>query len=146
MTPFSWSFRDWMRAFLVLVISTLLGMTVWWMSPLITGHDVPWDDEEYYYLGSLAVAGLVASLFLAKAFWVAPIGVFAGQVTYAVYFHEPSKPLIWPLVIVTLLVYSSAAMFGSFVGAFMVWIISLLTGIVRFFTSYGKDKQAKFTA
>ena len=142
MTPFSWTFRDWLRACAVFGMGTVCGMTVWWMSPLITGHEEPWQDEEYFYLGSLAIAGLVATLLLAKAFWVAPFGVLAGQLVYGIYLHDPSDPLFWPLVTVTLLVYSSAALFGAIVGAIFVWILSMLLGIVRFFTGIGKEKQS----
>ena len=89
MTPFSWSFREWIRAVGVLSIGTLLGMAIWWTSPVITGHTEPWDVEGRYYLGALAVAGFVASLALPKAFWVAPIGVVVGQLLYGLYFLEP---------------------------------------------------------
>ena len=82
MFPFSWSFRDWGHAVVVFAVGLLLGMAIWWTSPMFTGHEEPWDAEFRYYVGVLFLGGFVAAIFLPKAFWVAPIGVYVGQLLY----------------------------------------------------------------
>lgn len=78
----------------------MLGALLWALSPRITGEAEPWDSLGLYYFGGLFIAGFVAAWIFPKRFWLAPIGLYVGQMGY-VWFatlagHLPSGPL-WPL-------------------------------------------------
>jgi hypothetical protein len=73
----------------VFAMALLLGIAIWWTSPWITGQDEPWDADGRYYVWALFAAGFVATVFLPKAFWVAPIGVCMGQLLYGWYLIAP---------------------------------------------------------
>jgi len=132
MFPFSWSFRDWFRAIVVFAVSLLLGMAIWWASPLCTGHDEPWDAGGRYYVGSLFVAGFVASFFLPKAFWVAPIGLYMGQLLFGLYLYEPEGATLWPFGMVLAIIYCLAALAGALACAVLMWVVRLMVNAYRF--------------
>ncbi len=141
MFPFSWSLRDWCRAFVVFAAGLILGMAVWWTSPLFTGHAEPWDAEGRYYVGALFVAGFIATIFLPKAFWVAPIGVYVGQLLYGVYLYDPESASLWPLGMVLAVFYCVAAFAGALACAMSMWLIHFVLRTFRFVL--GLRKQAK---
>lgn len=132
MFPFSWSFRDWFRAALVFAVGVLLGVAVWWASPTFTGHDEPWDADGRYYVGTLFAAGFAATLFLPKAFWVAPIGVYVGQLLFGLYLYEPEGTSLWPLGMVLAVFYGLAALAGAMACAILIWLVHLLANMYRF--------------
>ena len=98
---------------------------------MFTGHVEPWDAEGWYYAGALFAAGFIATLFLPRAFWVAPIGVCAGQLVYGLYLEGTA---FGPLEIMFAIVYGIAALAGALAGATVMWIISVLARIVRWIT------------
>jgi hypothetical protein len=132
MFPFSWSFRDWSWALVVFSVGLLLGMAIWWTSPVLTGHEEPWDAEGRYYIWALFVAGAVATVFLPKAFWVAPIGLYVGQLVYGLYLYEPVGASLWPLGMVLAVFYCLAALAGALACAVLLWLIGLPVRVVRF--------------
>jgi len=139
MTPFSWSFREWLRAFVVFAVGLLSGMVIWWTSPMFTEFPEPWDAGFKYYGGALFAAGFVAAVFLPKAFWVAPIGVYVGQLVYCLYVYEPEGVSLWPLGMVLAVFYCVAALVGALACAVFVWLIRSAIGVLRFVT--GSRKQ-----
>jgi hypothetical protein len=142
MFPFSWSFRDWFQAFVVFSVGLLLGMAIWWTSPVLTGHEEPWDAEGRYYVWALFVAGAVATGFLPKAFWVAPIGVYVGQLLYGLYLYEPATASMWPLGMVLAVFYSLAALAGALACAVLLWLIGLPIRVATFFLRRPSQSKA----
>jgi hypothetical protein len=132
MFPFSWSFRDWCWAGVVLSVALLLGMAIWWTSPLFTGHEEPWDAQGRYYVWALFVAGFAATVFRPKAFWLAPVGVCIGQLVYCRYFFETEGDALWLLGMVLIVVYSIVALAGAVGCAMLIWLSRLPLGVVRF--------------
>jgi len=141
MLPFSWSFRDWFRAAVVFAVGVLLGAAIWWASPMFTGHDEPWDADGRYYVGTLFVAGFVAAVFLPKALWVAPIGVYVGQLLFGLYVYEPEGGTLWPLGMLLAVFYCAAALAGALACAMLMWLVHLLVNASRFVL--GSRKQSE---
>jgi hypothetical protein len=130
--PFSWSFRDWCRAVLVFTVGVLLGAAIWWVSPALAGEAEPWDAEGRYYVWALFLAGAVATVFLPKAFWLAPVGVYVGQLLYGLYLYQPEDGSLWPLGLVFAAFYSVAAMGGALACVVLMWLIHVLWAACRF--------------
>ena len=99
---------------------------------MFTGQEEPWDAEGRYYVGALFVAGFVATVFLPKAFWVAPIGVYVGQLLFGLYLYEPEGATLWPLGIVLAVFYCVAALAGALACAILMWLIRVLVTACRF--------------
>lgn len=146
MLPFSWSFREWCRAAVVLAVGVLLGMAIWWASPMITGHGEPWDAEGGYYFGTLFVAGFVAAIFLPKAFWVAPIGVYIGQLLFGLYFYDPEGVSLWPIGMVLAVFHCLAALGGALVCAILMWLLHLVANTYRFVRGLRKPPDVRKVA
>jgi hypothetical protein len=132
MLPLSWSFSDWRRACGVTVAGMLFGMAIWWTSPMFTGHVEPWDAGGRYYLGALFFAGFVAAMFLPKAFWVAPIGVYVGQILYGVYLCNPDELTFWPLRMTLAVVECLAALAGALTCAILMGGVHLCVAACGF--------------
>jgi hypothetical protein len=108
---------------------------------VLTGHEEPWDAEGRYYVWALFVAGVIATVFLPKAFWVAPIGVYIGQLVYGSYLYEPASASMWPLGMVLAVFYSIAALAGALTCAVLLWLIGLPVKVAKFFLR--RPSQAK---
>ncbi len=144
MFPLSWTFREWCRAVVVFAVGALLGIVIWWASPMVTGHDEPWDAGGKYYLGTLFLAGFVATIFLPKAFWVAPIGVYVGQLLFGLYLYDPESASLWPIGMVLAIFYCLAALAGSLMCAILMWLVHLMASTYRFVR--GPRKQPEKSA
>lgn len=99
-------------AILVPLVGAVLGAALWAMSPAVTGELEAWDHFAYYMAG-LFVSGLIAACFGPRAFWLAPVGVFAGQFIYAAT-QLPSGPL-WPIGLALCAALSSVSLLGAVV-------------------------------
>jgi hypothetical protein len=126
---------------LVFAAGVLLGAAIWWTSPWLTGEAEPWDAQGRHYLGALFFAGAVAAAFLPKAFWLAPIGVYVGQLLYGIYLFEPKDGSLWPLGMVLAAFYCVAALAGALASAILIWLIRVLLAVCRFFL--GRQRQAE---
>ena len=133
MFPFSWSLRDWFRSFVVLSVGVLLGMAIWWTAPILSGQVEPWDAEGKYYLQALFVAGFLAAAFSPRAFWVAPIGIYIGQLLYCLYLYEPEGTTYWPLSMVLAVFYCVAALVGALAGAISMSLLKMGVKTIRCF-------------
>lgn len=142
MSPFSWSIRDWFWAFIVLGVSTLAGMGIWAMSPAFTGAKEPWYAEGRYYLVALFLTGAVSSVFLPRAFWVAPLGAYLGQLLYGVFLYEPDGVSFWPIGMVLALFYSVSTLAGGLAGALGMWALGICLGMLQFLFGRRKRKSA----
>ena len=116
MLPFRWLFRNTLRVFAVFFLSLLFGMAIWWGSPTLTGQLEPWDAEGWEYIKLLFAAGFVSSLFAPRAFWVAPLGVLAGQLLCGYWLSAPTET-IWPITIAVTMMYCGVALVGAVGGA-----------------------------
>lgn len=141
MSPLSWSAKDFMLAIVVVCAAAVLAMSVWWLSPTITGELEPWDSESWYYLGGLFAAGFLATLLRPKVFLAAPLGVFVGQILFLNYFYDPPTASFLPLGFVFAFVYSVAALGGAVTAALIAWISGMSLGAVRFVARVGKRKD-----
>ena len=97
MFPFRWSIRDWTWAIVVLTVGFAWGLGAWWLSPVLLGHSEPWDAGIKQYLELLFLGGFFAALFHPRAFWVAPLGIYAGQFVYCSYLMDTVGASLWPL-------------------------------------------------
>jgi len=98
----------------VFLLAVALGLTIWLLSPWVTGQREPWDSASPYYLGSLFVAGALTGFLGPRPFWLWPLGIWLGQLV--VLLAGPWGPLL-PLGIVFLLAFTLVALAGAAVGA-----------------------------
>ena len=97
---------------------------IWAASPVFTGELEPWDGSMGYYALALALAGFLAALILPRRFWLAPVGVYLGQVAYLLLFL-PKGPLM-VVGLVFLVGYSLLALGGSAL-AYLLWRMRPIT-------------------
>jgi hypothetical protein len=100
------------RAFLA---GTMLGTTVWLLSPLVTGRSEPWDAEGVYYIGSLLAAGALGGFVWPEHWRTVAAGVFAGQLLVLLtgVVMSPEDGGLWPLGVIFLAGYSFLALLGG---------------------------------
>lgn len=58
------------------------GFLVWFLSPILTGHQEAWDGSRWYYFPSILACGVLFSLYSPRLFWVAASGILVGQMSY----------------------------------------------------------------
>lgn len=100
-------------------LSILLGFLIWFLSPYITGKKEPWDSNSLYYISGLFISGLIPAYFCKEKFWLYFIGVYLGQLSYNVIlvFNDNSIASLFPLGIISLLIFSLFSLLGSFIGS-----------------------------
>jgi hypothetical protein len=105
------------RTLAVLMLSAALGAGLWGLSPLLIGKDEPWDGTGWYYPLGLFVSGMLGTLPWPSRFFLVPLGVYIGQVTYAGLFLP-----IGPLALMGMV---AGAIYLIFVlaGAVTTWVI-----------------------
>lgn len=86
----------------------------------MTGEVEPWDATSGYYSAALLVAGFVAALVFPARFWIAPVGVYVGQFSYA-FAALPLGPL-WPLGLLIGIAYSLLALLGATLAFVLVYV------------------------
>lgn len=69
-------------ATLTLLVAAVLGAAIWAASPVLTGHDEPWDAEGFFYVGALLVAGLASGALRPAPLWAHYLGAFSGQMAF----------------------------------------------------------------
>jgi hypothetical protein len=99
-------------AFLVALVASAL---VWGLSPLITGHLEPWDADGLYYVGVLAVTGIVAGSLFPRPLWAHYLGSVVGQLTYELIFLKLGP--LFLIGIVFLLGYSVVFLVAAAIAA-----------------------------
>jgi hypothetical protein len=95
------------------------GAAIWWLSPLITGRQEPWDAGNGYYEGSLLGAGVLGGLLLPGHFGWFVAGIFVGQVLVLLggVLRDPASGGLWPLGVAFLALYSLLAILGATLGS-----------------------------
>ncbi len=131
MLPFSWSFRNWVQAFAVVLGGMLCGWATWWASPHVIGQPRPWDGGPWQCIYVMAGAGFLVTLMFPKGFWLAPLSVFAGQFLYGLYLYEPENSFRFPLDIAQSFAFSMTAGVGSLSAAIFVGILLMVFGAIR---------------
>ena len=97
------------------LFAAALGAAIWAFSPKILGVIEPWDAQSPYYFVSLFLSGLFVGAVVPRHFWVALVGIVAGQLIYMLVFL-PKGPLL-PLGLIFLGVYGVLTLFGAFLSA-----------------------------
>ena len=110
------------KSSLVFGLGAVLGALIWFLSPLLAGHDEPWDAPSNYYRYALIAAGFVPACFSAQRFWLAAVGAWLGQmVAFLFGVVHPAEPVVgvsfWPLGLVFLCFYSLLSLLGAVFGA-----------------------------
>ena len=59
------------------------GAIVWGLSMPFTGMREPFDSPTLYYVVAMFIAGILAALPAPRYWWVAVVGIFLGERTYA---------------------------------------------------------------
>ncbi len=100
------------------LLALALGVAIWLLSPIITGHREPWDAEGGYYASALFLAGIVGGLIAPQHWASVAFGIFAGQAVVLVggVVAEPASGGLWPLGLVFLAGYSVLGVVGAGVG------------------------------
>jgi hypothetical protein len=80
------------HAWLTVIVSAVASASVWALSPLLAGHQEPWDADGLFYVAALVVAGSVAGLLAPRPLWAHYLGALVGQLGYEALFL-PVGPL-----------------------------------------------------
>jgi hypothetical protein len=121
----------------LLILSTMIGILIWVLSPSFTGEAEPWDSANGYYPLSLLLSGILIG-FLGKGKpWLWPIGIYLGQLLYctvkAIFFSRGTGVnFFFPIGMIFMLKYCIIAFIGSLVG----------TGIGKCLAKSRKGKDA----
>ena len=103
-----------------LIVSAILGATIWGASPFLVGEAEPWDAEPglrfFYYPTALLLAGFVSGLAARRRAGTAYWGLIIGQLAFMFAFL-PMGPLMI-LGLGYLAVYTSLSILG-------VWLAEL---------------------
>jgi hypothetical protein len=114
--------------FLCFSIAAICGWLIWQFSVPITGEIEPWDSQAGYYSISLIAIGFVAACVCPRLFWLAPIGLFLGQILYMEMMYDPGPgPIIMPSWLGVPFFSAIPAFIGAFAG---YGVAKLITGIV----------------
>jgi len=65
-----------------MLISFLIGFSIWALSPVVSGHIEPWDGQLGYYVLSLAVSGFGIGFYLPKTTLAGYFAIVMGQYLY----------------------------------------------------------------
>ena len=99
-------------------LSVILGALIWLLSPLVAGHQEPWDARLGYYPCALVAAGFIPACLSARWFWLCAAGAWLGQVIAFLFLVVRSGDAgLWPLGLVFLCVYSLLSLVGAALGA-----------------------------
>ncbi len=66
----------------VLLAGIACSAIVWGLSVPLTGMREPFDSPTYYYMVAMFIAGILAALPAPRYWWVAVVGIFAGERIY----------------------------------------------------------------
>lgn len=105
-----------LRTIFGLFFAVLLSAAVWALSPWLTGHAEPWDDDSLYYVVALFVSGVVSGLLIPTPRWIHYVGAVVGQMMFML-LVVGSGPLIFfgvGVVFLCALLFLCGAWFGSF--------------------------------
>ena len=101
----------------LLSLSVLLGALIWFLSPLLTGHEEPWDARSPFYPFALVAAGFIPACFSAHRFWLWAVGVWLGQVIAFLALMLREAGSLWPLGLLFLCFSSLLSLAGAGLGA-----------------------------
>lgn len=103
----------------------VLGVLIWALSPLMTGHKEAFDGGNGYYFLALMIAGFIPAFIHPKYFWSCPLMVLIGQESYIL----ATNGLNGLMTVVFLVFYArhciEAAVFGAIVSKIGHEIISM---------------------
>jgi hypothetical protein len=104
------------------LLGSVLGASIWLLSPVITGSREPWDADGGYYPGALVLTGILGGLVMPQHWGSIAIGIFAGQAVVLLggVFAEPASGGLWPLGLLFLAVYSVLGLVGAGVGTALI--------------------------
>jgi hypothetical protein len=109
-----------------LLFGILLGILIWFLSHPLTGRREPWDADQPYFLVSLTIAGAVVGMLTGRRFWLAIVGLYAGQLAFMVLGpkqHGMERvPLAASMVLLALFTLVSLAVAAACVG--VRWFIN----------------------
>ncbi|NNE91579.1 MAG: hypothetical protein HKN23_08025 [Verrucomicrobiales bacterium] len=111
-----------LQIFLVCFISIGIGWAIWHFSPAIAGAAEPWDASNPYFPTALFLAGLVSAIPGPRFFWIAPIGLYVGQVAF-LFLTGSTGPLI-VIGLVMLMFFTLVGLAGSAV-TFATWKLAI---------------------
>lgn len=102
-----------------LPIGVALGVAIWVLSSILTGHQEPWDAPGMNYPAALLGAGVLGG-FAVPGHWAeVAVGVFSGQAAMLVarVLTEPPGGGWWPLGVALVGAYSLLALLGAGLGS-----------------------------
>lgn len=102
------------------VLAAILGSLIWLLSPLLTGHQEPWDARSHYYICALLIAGFVPVFLPGTRFYHPALGVWLGQTATVLLMilitGDPGEGALWVIGLVFLIFYSLWALVGALFG------------------------------
>ena len=108
------------KAWLTFGVGSLCGAAVWALSIALTGMREPFDANTFYYPAAMFLSGIVAASFSPRHWWLAVIGIFAGERLYSfVMLPETRDWLLFGIVINALVPTWIPAAIGA-IGMFML--------------------------
>ena len=87
------------------------------------------------------MSGLLSAVFLPRGFWIAPVGVYVGQLLYGLFLYHPEGASLWPFGMVLAIFYSVATLGGALTGALGMWLLGMLVGMLQFL--FGRRGERK---
>ena len=111
--------KEWLVSIGLLLAATAAGWLIWACSQAITGEAEPWDSASFYYPISLFVSGFVLSAFCLRLWWLVPIALMLGQITFMEFQYHPTTAEILPSLIAVAVFATIPSMAGSCLGWLM---------------------------
>ncbi len=101
------------------VLSVMIGILIWVLSPNFTGEAEPWDSQSGYYPLSLLLSGILIGFLGQRKPWLWPIGICLGQSLYVTIFFDQGTGVnfFFPIGMIFMLKYGLNAFIGSLVGS-----------------------------
>ena len=126
----------WILRFLMLVLMLApafagfaVGWSIWAFSKAVTGAVEPWDASGSYYWWCLAAGGFLCALVCPRCWFLAPLGIYVGQIAYMETIYGPSLRPGDPVFLPAFIAVAVFGMLPALVGAVLAFVVYLL---VRF--------------
>ena len=103
-----------------------VGWTIWAFSKSVTGVLEPCDASGPYYWRCLAAGGFLCALVCPRCWFLAPLGIYVGQVAYCEMIYLPSLRPGDPVLLPAFIGVAVFGLFPAIAGAVLAFVVYLI--------------------